>query len=75
MSVDRARMGVMIGQNDKGGFEGVKGGGGVVVMIKLGMSYLAFCFWEKMERNGEEELGNRRRDEEEEEERSFMAAT
>lgn len=28
MSVDRARMGVMIGQNDKGGFEGVKGGVG-----------------------------------------------
>ncbi len=27
MSVDRARMGVMIGQNDKGGFEGVKEGG------------------------------------------------
>lgn len=25
MSADRARMGVVIGQNDKGGFEGVKG--------------------------------------------------
>lgn len=46
MRVDRARMGVVIGQNGKKGFEGV-GGEVVVVMIKLDMSYLAF-FWEQM---------------------------
>lgn len=52
MSVDRAQMRVVIGQNSKRGFEGVWGvvwGGRVVlvVMIKLGISYPAFCFRRK----------------------------
>lgn len=34
-SADRAGMGVVIGQNDKGGFGGVEGKSGVVAMIEL----------------------------------------